>query len=358
MREEIRAIQATLLEVTQRVRDLRRGVDLRSAAVLYRGLGDEYITKHHPFTDDIEAFDRVLREVTVDGGGDQAGPRSPAADTRAASPPRECSWRVCAPGRMSNARSSSSAVPVLLGLVALAVSSVALFRQPGPDPAPADPGAALAELIRRVEALEARRPAAGLREPAAPRVERAPVQDPRVDDLLRRVERLEAERASAPQAGGAEGDPRRAAAELIGRLTAARERDPRAIESARTTILDPRASEADKIAAWSTLRQAGPDAWTDVVVDEMIRLGLGSADAQVRAAVWRQADADARSERLVPALLQALAQDSAANVREEAAETLENYLDSPGVRAALETAGSADADEGVRRQARRSLAKR
>ncbi|MFO0420066.1 MAG: HEAT repeat domain-containing protein, partial [Planctomycetota bacterium] len=47
--------------------------------------------------------------------------------------------------------------------------------------------------------------------------------------------------------------------------------------------------------------------------------------------------------------------DGDARVREEAAETLAGYLESPGVRASLTAAMGADADEKVRRQAGRSL---
>jgi predicted ArsR family transcriptional regulator len=41
---------------------------------------------------------------------------------------------------------------------------------------------------------------------------------------------------------------------------------------------------------------------------------------------------------------------------DEAAETLAEYLDQPGVRAALETAANGDVSLNVRRQAQRSLA--
>lgn len=127
------------------------------------------------------------------------------------------------------------------------------------------------------------------------------------------------------------------------------------IQDSRSKILDPQQSVKDKLRAWSELRGLGKDAWTDSVVMEMSRIGLTSTDASVRADVWRQADANAKSPLLVPSLLKALSSDGDEKVREEAAETLENYKDDLTVKRALEVAKQSDADEGVRRQAGRSL---
>ncbi|MEM7262402.1 MAG: VWA domain-containing protein, partial [Planctomycetota bacterium] len=74
MQDEIEQIKNSLLSVTKRVRSLEREFDLRYGAVLYRDIGDEYVTKAHPFTGDIEAFDVALKDVRADGGGD--GPES------------------------------------------------------------------------------------------------------------------------------------------------------------------------------------------------------------------------------------------------------------------------------------------
>ncbi|MHC4860984.1 MAG: vWA domain-containing protein [Planctomycetota bacterium] len=70
MSDEIEQIKATLLRVTERLRSLSREFDLRYGAVLYRDLGDVYVTKSHPFTGDIRAFDRALKAVKAGGGGD------------------------------------------------------------------------------------------------------------------------------------------------------------------------------------------------------------------------------------------------------------------------------------------------
>ncbi|MBN1417742.1 MAG: VWA domain-containing protein [Planctomycetes bacterium] len=70
MGDEIRQIKATLLAVTEKLRNLEREFDLRYAAVLYRDLGDDYVTRAHPFTSDLEAFAGALRSVQANGGGD------------------------------------------------------------------------------------------------------------------------------------------------------------------------------------------------------------------------------------------------------------------------------------------------
>lgn len=122
----------------------------------------------------------------------------------------------------------------------------------------------------------------------------------------------------------------------------------------QTTILDPRATEQDKLRAWGSLRNR-EGAWTDAVVAEMTRIGLSSADPAVRADVWRQADGRSTHPAMAVALLQALQSDAVAGVREEAAETLENYADRPDVQQALRLAREHDPDEKVRRYAQRSL---
>jgi Mg-chelatase subunit ChlD len=71
MGDEIDRIKSTLLAVTKRLRSIEREFDLRYGAVLYKDLGDEYVTKVHPFTGDIEAFDRALKPVGAGGGGDE-----------------------------------------------------------------------------------------------------------------------------------------------------------------------------------------------------------------------------------------------------------------------------------------------
>ena len=74
MGDEIDRIKSTLLSTTARVRGLDRDVDLQYGAVLYRDIGDEYVTRAHPLTGDIQGFDKALQTIRASGGGD--GPES------------------------------------------------------------------------------------------------------------------------------------------------------------------------------------------------------------------------------------------------------------------------------------------
>lgn len=72
MGDEIARIKASLLKVTEKVRSGAQQTDLRYGAVLYRDLGDAYVTSRHPFTADVEKFDSALQAVSAGGGGDFA----------------------------------------------------------------------------------------------------------------------------------------------------------------------------------------------------------------------------------------------------------------------------------------------
>lgn len=74
MSDEIQRVKDTLLSVTKKLRETGKEFDLRYAAVLYKDVGDEYVTSTHPFTSDIAAFDQALQGVGASGGGD--GPES------------------------------------------------------------------------------------------------------------------------------------------------------------------------------------------------------------------------------------------------------------------------------------------
>ncbi len=74
MSDEIDRIKRTLLSVTEQVNGLEAGVDLRYGAVLYRDLGDEYLTRHTPLTRDVQGFNSMLQGIVAGGGGD--GPES------------------------------------------------------------------------------------------------------------------------------------------------------------------------------------------------------------------------------------------------------------------------------------------
>lgn len=229
----------------------------------------------------------------------------------------------------------------------------------GPDRAASD--ARVVELERRLTALE-KRPAPSVVPSAAAEPDRSTVADPRIDALVERLSALESrlgrlEARSASEVATAS-VPQDSPEEIAAAMARRRAAEAVQVQTAQATILDPNAGVAQKLAAWGRLRGAGTEAWNDAIVDQMARIGLTADDPSHRANVWRQADAQARSERLVPALLQALSSDIDERVREEAAETLENYHELPQVRAALESAVANDPAEKVRNFARRSLERR
>ena len=120
------------------------------------------------------------------------------------------------------------------------------------------------------------------------------------------------------------------------------------------TFTDPRQTERDRIRALAGLRGAGEGARGGAVADAAIQIVQSSTDAKVRADVWRHMHG-AKEPVLVPYLIQSLQYDTDESVRDEAAETLDDYRDRPEVVAALRAASTNDASEKVRRRAERSL---
>ena len=255
-----------------------------------------------------------------------------------------------------NSRNPVLPLPAAAALLLLAATSgglaATLFtpdRAAPSGPVPDDPRAtsvAVHDLSHRLAALE--------QQLAAPVAERADgdavVHRTAVDDdLRRRIERLEQQLDALVRnrAKPAAALPDARQPEVPEDRLQAQQRER---QFHRTALLDPAATEEARLVAWRALRSI-PDSYDDEVVATMTRLGLSSADAATRADVWRQADSRSTHPAMATALLQALQTDAAANVREEAAETLENYLEVAGVRQALEIAAQSDADEKVRRQA-------
>ena len=126
------------------------------------------------------------------------------------------------------------------------------------------------------------------------------------------------------------------------------------VEASRAVLLNPNATTPELLAAHATLRSV-PGAYTPEMVARLVDLGAHATEARERADVWRQFDGATRLPALVDPLLSALRFDEHHDPREEAAETLAEYLDVPGVREALRFAGDNDPHEEVRRQARGSL---
>ena len=232
-----------------------------------------------------------------------------------------------------------------MGLAAVVAQLVSSRNEPMLLANPSDDR--VEEIVIRLQRLERRL--------AEPDTETAPVSEPRdepvvapvsgqdpydIDERLARLEEIEQNRQEAAQ--------RRAEAQRlqVAQMAAA----------ATEVMLNPLADDQMKAGAWGQIRMNAADAWTYQIVAEAVRIGTTSTNPQIRADVWRQAHAGRTHPLLLQPLLHALANDLERTAREEAAETLDLYLDQPGVREALQTASQYDADPGVRRQALTSLA--
>lgn len=70
MSDEIRYLQAELLNVITRVRNANMQTDIRTGAVFYRDEQDEYLTRHSDFSSDVHTTLNFIRAQQADGGGD------------------------------------------------------------------------------------------------------------------------------------------------------------------------------------------------------------------------------------------------------------------------------------------------
>lgn len=72
MGDEIQRLKDTLFSIHHRITEqMRVTVSTRFGMVLYRDVGDAYVTKVEPLTGDIEYFQRALDQVQAGGGGDK-----------------------------------------------------------------------------------------------------------------------------------------------------------------------------------------------------------------------------------------------------------------------------------------------
>ncbi len=70
MGEEIERLRATIEIIHTNLSALKPKPAIRFGLVLYKDREDEYVTEVHPFTANLEAFQKVLDGVTAGGGGD------------------------------------------------------------------------------------------------------------------------------------------------------------------------------------------------------------------------------------------------------------------------------------------------
>lgn len=142
-----------------------------------------------------------------------------------------------------------------------------------------------------------------------------------------------------------------------GRATQTAREEPDVSESQRRA-LDATLSDAERVRELGVLRfrkdQLGNDARSPEVVAAMIAIAQVSADEELRADIWRQLHRSGDPALRDP-LLWSLQYDPSADVRSEAAETLDDFNSDPAVAAALRHAAEHDPDRSVRKEASGSL---
>ena len=88
MSDEMRYLQTELKAIVGRVERANPNLNVRTGLIVYRDVGDEYVVREIPFTDDIEDFRQSLSEQAAGGGGD-----TPEAMHTALQKGLEMEWR-------------------------------------------------------------------------------------------------------------------------------------------------------------------------------------------------------------------------------------------------------------------------
>ena len=70
MSDEIFFLKQDLVDIINKVQSVRSGMKMRTAALFYRDEGDEYVTRHQNFTDDVNKTAAFVSEQDANGGGD------------------------------------------------------------------------------------------------------------------------------------------------------------------------------------------------------------------------------------------------------------------------------------------------
>jgi Mg-chelatase subunit ChlD len=95
MSEEIAAVKDTIRAVTSQLD--RSQVTFRLGMVEFRDIGDQFVTRVHPFNADLREFSQQVSDVTADGGGDT--PENVNAGLRSAV--EELAWRSDSVARLA-----------------------------------------------------------------------------------------------------------------------------------------------------------------------------------------------------------------------------------------------------------------
>lgn len=70
MSDEINFLKEDLMDIINKVKSVRPGMTMRTAALFYRDEGDEYVTRHQDFTSDVGKTANYVGKQEAGGGGD------------------------------------------------------------------------------------------------------------------------------------------------------------------------------------------------------------------------------------------------------------------------------------------------
>ncbi len=122
--------------------------------------------------------------------------------------------------------------------------------------------------------------------------------------------------------------------------------------NAQAKFLDTSLSDSERVQALGWLRYADDNARSGAVAAAAVEMAMKSDHARQ---IWEYLKG-VGDPYLIQPLLESLAYDSSPDVRREAAKTLEDFIDEPGVREALEYAIAHDESQVVRDRAHFTLA--
>jgi hypothetical protein len=70
MSDEIDFLKSDLTDIISKVAEVRPSLTMRTAALFYRDKGDEYLTRHSDFSENLATTTAFIAEQRADGGGD------------------------------------------------------------------------------------------------------------------------------------------------------------------------------------------------------------------------------------------------------------------------------------------------
>ncbi|HTF57153.1 MAG TPA: HEAT repeat domain-containing protein [Planctomycetota bacterium] len=235
-------------------------------------------------------------------------------------------------------------IALALSLVGGLVAAGAYYRVRSAPALPGDP-AAVDALKVRIAHLEAEisRLNQGKGPPLPPAPSGSPLSsDQELADLRKRVEALE---RRPPLGSGTPGFTDQSRPSRGNQV---------AIESQKKRLMDTTITDQQRAAALGTLRLYAAHK-ADDVVDAALALLASAQEARIRAVILRNLRGSDNA-KVPPVLIRSLSSDPDEDVRTEAAQTLGEYLGQAEVKSALQQAAANDPSDKVRHRAETALA--